>query len=65
MAKLPCLLSYVLCLIPAVPVVTGERHLRPHPTGLARPVPRPRRMERTKVQLPASDSPPSKASKYK
>lgn len=41
LAKQPCLLGYVLCLIPEVLIMTGDLQLRPHPTGLARPVPDP------------------------
>lgn len=41
LAKQPCLLGYVLCLIPELLIMTGDLQLRPHPTGLARPVPDP------------------------
>lgn len=50
---------------PGVLIMTGDLQPHPHTPGPARPVPAPGRAERASVQLPASASPSSKASKYK
>lgn len=65
LAKQPCLLGYVLCLIPEVLIMTGDLRLCPHPTGLARPVPDPgwwKGPESSSQPLPAHQAKPQSTS---